>query len=102
MRIIHTLLACVSLAACVTDDDAPDDVGVTIEVPANADGKADAISGKQLRVRGLSRLSPWAHYSEAWLRDIADLELWKDVRVDVATAETAVATGHWFRFEGTD
>lgn len=92
-------LILVLLGACAGGDEA-DEVDVT--VVASDGGKADAIDGRQLRIRTYARVDPWSDTNTGEWAEMADLTRWKRVVVDVATATTAVTSGLWFSFAGTD
>jgi hypothetical protein len=97
------LVASMCLLGCAADGEGGGELEDFDVVLASNDGtKADVIDGKVLRVRTGVRVSPWHEYGDQVWTDKADLGLWKKVKVDLATDSTAVVSGDWFGFEGTD
>jgi hypothetical protein len=89
------LLLSFALAACAADGDDIIDVEISASDP---NGKADAIDGKQIRLR-------MRDHSLGWIvRDGVTTDLTHPNKVDIhaATAETVVATGGSYVFRGTD
>jgi hypothetical protein len=101
---ISLLLLSVTLAACATEGDDLVDIEISASDPS---GKADAIDGKRMRLRMPMRINPWLTlpagdpYAD-YYREQNDLSKWRTVDIDAATAETVVATGSSFSFDGTD
>lgn len=97
------LVASMCLFGCATDGEQGGELEDFDVVIASNDGtKADVIDGKALRIRTGVRVSPWYDYTDAAWAEKADLQTFKTVKVDLATDSTAVVSGDWYGFEGTD
>lgn len=98
--ILAITAALLPLASACATDPGETDTDITLE-SFDASGKADAVNGTQLRLRGdFWYANSDAETTGANAAKMSDLSTAKTARVDVKTGQTTVVSSAWFMFRG--